>query len=227
MIRVLLVIDVPFYRDGLERLLSCDGEMVLVAAVGSDEAAVSIEREAPDVVLMDLAHPDPIAQVRALRARFNEVRIVILGIDDTEEAVVSFLEAGIAGYVSRRASYAELVQVLRKTMTDDWSCSPRAMALLLKRLANLSAQPHSVAAPSRITGLTDREQQILKLVGKGLSNKRIATMLNISHATTKNHVHRVLGKLQLRTRAEIAAFLHRDIDLAGHSEPQRIQRLRS
>lgn len=223
MIRVLLVIDVPFYRDGLQRLLEADGDIVLVAAVGSEQALASVEREAPDVVLMDIGHCDALEQVRALRARWHAIRIVVLAIDDTEDAVVSFLEAGIAGYVSRRAGYAELVQVLRKTMRDEWSCSPRAMALLLKRLADLSAHPRPAAEPDHFAaGLTDREQQILKLLGQGLSNKRIATMLNISHATTKNHVHRVLAKLQLRTRAEIAAFVHRDPGVRVPAESRKI-----
>jgi len=213
MIRVLLVIDVPFYRDGLHRLLAQDGEITVVAAVSRSEAVASVGLEHPDLVLLDIGARGARECLSELRELAQAPRVVALAVADDEDSVVDWLEAGVSGYVSKNSGYAELIQVLHSAARGEWSCSAKVMAMMLRRLSVLSANAQATsAAPT----LTVRERQILELVGKGLSNKRIAMTLRISHATAKNHVHHILSKLQLRSRAEIAAYL------SGSPRPSRV-----
>ena len=122
---------------------------------------------------------------------------------ETPESVASWAAAGAIGYVSRSAGLADLLQCLQSAARGEVYCSPRVMSILLHRYA---AQPPPHVP--RGGGLTGREREILELVGRGLCNKVIAARLHISHATAKNHVHHILDKLQLRSRAEVAAYLH-------------------
>jgi two-component system, NarL family, nitrate/nitrite response regulator NarL len=121
--------------------------------------------------------------------------------------VLEWIEAGASGYVDKNSSASELIQVMHQAARGEWCCSPRVMAMVMQRLSTLAASSRATLPALASATLTAREQQILELVGQGLSNKRIAIALNISHATAKNHVHHILGKLQLRNRTEVAAYL--------------------
>lgn len=206
MIRVLLVVDVPFYRDGLYRLLSQDADIAVIGAVAGGDAVATARREQPDLVLLDISSPGARTWIAQVCNLSQPPRVVALAVDDAEESIVRWIEAGISGYVSRNSSYVELLQVLHAAVRGEWSCSPRVMSLVIRRLSALSAGARSASASA--ASLTVRERQILELIGKGLSNKRIAVALRISHATAKNHVHHILGKLRLENRAAVAAYLN-------------------
>ena len=203
--RVLLIVDVPFYRDGLQRLLSQDEAFMVVGAVSSEEAVAAATRENPALVLLDISPPDARRRLQQLLALSPAPRVVAMAVEETHESIVGWIEAGIAGYVTRNATSSELIQALHTAGRGEWSCSQRIMSLVMQRLTTLAAGSRNAMSPS--SALTARERQILDLVGKGLSNKRIAISLCISHATAKNHVHHILGKLQLRNRTEVAAYL--------------------
>jgi len=205
LLRVLLIIEVPFYRDGLERLLSQDGAITVIGAVCGDEAVATAEREKPGLVLLDISASSARRWLAELRALSQPPRIVALAVDETREAIVGWIEAGISGYVTRNSTSSELIQALHTAARGEWSCSQNVMSMVMQRLSTLSASSRTpTCAPQ---SLTARERQILELVGRGLSNKRIAISLSISHATAKNHVHHILSKLQLRNRMEVAAYL--------------------
>jgi DNA-binding NarL/FixJ family response regulator len=206
MIRAALVIDVPFYREGLETLLTQSADVTVVASLaGADEVATCIARESPDVVLLDISGAQTHTILAALRALSPPPPIVALALQETPESIAEWASAGAIGYISRTASLADLLQCLRCAVRGEAYCSPRVMAILLSRLVALEGRPRT--APARSADLTLREREILDLVGRGLSNKVIAARLHISHATAKNHVHHILDKLQLRSRAEVAAYL--------------------
>jgi DNA-binding NarL/FixJ family response regulator len=139
--------------------------------------------------------------------------VVALAVDETRDSVVSWIEAGVAGYVSKNSTSAELINALHTAARGEWACSQLVMSQIMKRLSMLAADARSTSA--NLTALTARERQILELAAQGMSNKRIAIVLSISHATAKNHLHHILGKLQLRNRAEIAPYLR------GVSPPPR------
>jgi two-component system, NarL family, nitrate/nitrite response regulator NarL len=203
MIRVLLVIDVPFYREGLAALLAQSAGVVVTGAVAdAHSAAQIITDDKPDVVLLDISA----AEARSVCALENAPPVVALAVGETPESVVQWAEAGAIGYVSRNAGLADLLQCLQSAARGETYCSPRIMSLVLHRFA-ADFDLHATAL-NRGDDLTNREREILELMGHGLSNKLIASRLHISHATAKNHVHNILDKLRLHSRAEVAAYLH-------------------
>ena len=157
----------------------------------------------PDVVLLDSALPNSLESVRAIRRQAGEVKVVALGLPEFDGAIIQCAEAGVAGYVTREGSRAELVATIRSVARGEALCSPRVAASLLQHVAALAAErprepPH---------GLTARELQIVELIDEGLSNKQIAGRLYIEVPTVKSHVHSILEKLGVRRRGEAVARL--------------------
>jgi len=196
---------VPFYREGLQRLLTQDGSLTVIGAVHGDDAIAAVTREQPSLVLLDISPANARTSLEQMKNLPQPPRVVALAVDETRESVLGWIEAGISGYVTKNSSSSDLIQVLHQAARGEWSCSQRVMSMVMQRLTSLSASTRATAAAP--AALTTRERQILELVGQGLSNKRIAIALNISHATAKNHVHHILSKLQLRNRTEVAAYL--------------------
>ena len=159
----------------------------------------AIERRAPDMVLLDAGLPDGVAVTRAIRSRAPDVRVIVISVPDGD--VLAFAEAGIAGFVTREASTAELLAAIASVERGEALCSPRAAAALLDRVATLAAaEPVAAREP-----LTAREKEILGLITAGLSNKEIATRLVIGVPTVKTHVHNILRKLGASRRGQAAA----------------------
>lgn len=161
------------------------------------------------MILLDISADVALETLKALLAGGDPPRVVVLAITETPECVAEWAALGALGYVSRNASLADLIHCLRCAARAEAYCSPRVMTMLLRGCA-LSRERASQGESRRAArgDLTAREREILELVGKGMSNKLIAARLHISHATAKNHVHHILDKLRLRSRAKVAAYLH-------------------
>jgi two-component system, NarL family, nitrate/nitrite response regulator NarL len=210
MVRTMIAIDVPFYRDGLAQLLT-GGEHAEVVSVLSlrDDIVRDVQEKRPDVVLLDITAPAAMRQLQRLRALPSPPRIVALLVGQTPDDVLVWAEAGITAYVTREATLEELVRVLQGAARDEAYCSPQIAAVLMRRLSTLARrQPPGDA---RTHSLTVREQEIFALLAKGLSNKAIGRALGISSATAKNHVHNILDKMQLHRRAEAAAYAQYEV----------------
>ena len=205
MIRILILSDVRLYREGLAEILNGRAELHVVGAAESGAAAVTRAGElSPDVVLVDQAMPECLGVIRSLVALLPSVKLVALGVSETEREVIDCAEAGASGYIPREGSLDDLVASLESVGRGELLCSPRAAATLLRRVA---CRAVSSANPASVGRLTTREAQIVRLVEQGLSNKEIASRLGIEVATVKNHVHNLLDKLQVHCRAEAAAHL--------------------
>jgi len=208
MVRTLIVIDVPFYRQGLQELLAKSGEVVVVGAASDAEDAERIVRfELPDVVLLDVGTVESVEVLRRIRRIEPTPRIVALAISETPESIMEWAESGIAGYVPRDASLAHLIRVLKGVVRDELYCSPRIAATMIRRLAALAASSRRSGDP--VGDLSTREHEVFLLIARGLSNKAIASHLGIANATAKNHVHNILDKLSLRRRVEATLLLQR------------------
>jgi len=208
MVRALIVIDIPFYRQGLQELLAKSGEVVVVGATSDAEETERIVRlELPDVVLLDVGGRESVEALRRTRRVEPAPRIVALAISETPESVMAWAESGIAGYVPRDASLADLIRVLKGVVRDELYCSPRIAASMIRRLATLAASSPRPRDP--VGELSTREHEVLSLIARGFSNKAIASHLGIANATAKNHVHNILDKLSLRRRVEAALLLQR------------------
>ena len=204
MIRVYLVASVRFYREGLEQVLaekaSWDIEVVGSSPHWTD-ALTQLSDLRPDCVLLDLQNSDGSLAVRQIGRRVPGVRVVALGLQETEDSVLSLAEAGIAGYASLDCSLDDLLNVVRSVYRDELQCPPRIAASLLRRVAALSSQSADHAG-----ALTRREEDVLLLLRQGLSNREIARALSIALPTVKNHVHQILEKLHVKRRHQAAAI---------------------
>jgi two-component system nitrate/nitrite response regulator NarL len=209
MIRVLVVADVPFYREGLQELLARSGGIEVVGAVSGAEQVESAARSAaPHVVLLDIGAIEVDVVLDRLLRMPNAPKIVALAVAETPQDVTRWVEAGVAGYVSRTATSGELIRALNDVVRDEVRCPPQIAATLMRRLAALAASAQSAATP--LQALTGREQEVLALLADGLPNKVIAARLRIQPATAKNHVHNILHKLDLSGRVEAATVLNRE-----------------
>lgn len=200
MIRVLIISDIRLYRDGLAHVLGRDDRIRVVGAQNAHGVDPDIPDSPPDVVLLDMANPSAMSAILDIAKRCPGVKVVALGVAQQDGDVIACAEAGVAGYVFRDASLEELFATIESAARGELRCSPAIAATLLRRVANLAS-----AQPTAPTNLTRREQEIVDLVGEGLSNKQIAARLFIEIPTVKNHIHSILEKLGVRTRAEAAA----------------------
>jgi two-component system nitrate/nitrite response regulator NarL len=204
LIRIFIIAEVRLYREGLEQILDHEEPFQVVGAAPSLGAAVALLRRArPDVVLLDLAGDGPTA-ARVLRLELPEAKLVALAIREVDAEVLAWAEAGMAGYVSREASLTELSATIRRAAAGELLCPPRITANLVRHLSHVVAQRPTARVPAPLTA---REIDVVRLIGRGLSNKEIARELSIALPTVKNHVHSVLEKLQVHRRGEAVSMM--------------------
>lgn len=204
---LLILSDIRFLREGLSEVLARDGAFVIgcVAADLGEAVAASIAHSSP-IILIDAALPDGLGAVARLRQVAPSAQIVALALRETEAEVIAWAQAGVCGYVPRSVGLSELADFVSKIMRHEQVCSTRIAGGLLRWIAKgpRAARPNTAADAM---ALTTREEQVVRLVAAGLSNKEIARRLHIGLATVKSHVHNVLGKLGLERRGQLAGWM--------------------
>ena len=201
-IRVLLVDDHAVVREGLRNFLALqDGLEIVGEASDGNEAIEQAQRLEPDVILMDLVMPglDGIGAMRQLRARSPASRVIVLTSFLEDERVLPAIQAGAAGYLLKNVAPAELARAIRAAHAGEAIIDPTAAARLVQAIAD-DARPR-IEEPER---LTRRERDVLELIARGQSNKRIALALGISEKTVKTHVGHLLAKLGVTDRTQAA-----------------------
>lgn len=205
---VLIVSAVRFLREAVAEIIRSH-QAFLIAGVAGDLAegsAIALERQ-PDIVLLDAAFPNGAAAVGRMRAAVPQATVVVLAVAESDERVVAWAEAGASGYIPSAAAPGDLAPFLKAIMRGEQPCSERAAARLLRRMASGEHTSGARAMRSERSVLTAREAQIVRLIDAGLSNKEIARRLNIEVATTKSHVHNLLGKLDLQRRGQVSLWV--------------------
>ncbi|MFI9463027.1 response regulator [Streptomyces xiamenensis] len=204
-IRVLLVDDDPLVRAGLRLMLGAAPDLRVVgeAADGAEVGAL-VARLAPDVVLMDIRMPgtDGLTATEALCAAPAAPEVVVLTTFHADDQVLRALRAGAAGYVLKDTPPAEIVEAVRRVAAGDPVLSPAVTRRLIGTLT--SAGRDTRRARRRLESLAEREREVALAVGRGLSNAEIAAALYLSVPTVKAYVSRVLTKLELNNRVQIA-----------------------
>jgi DNA-binding NarL/FixJ family response regulator len=203
-IRLLIVDDHAIVRAGLERLLSAEPDLDVVAAVGGGgEAVAVVDDTAPDVVLMDLSMPgmDGIAATRAIRDRSPGTEVVVLTSFSDRERILQALDAGAIGYLLKDGEPDELVRGVRAAARGESPLDPKAARQLI---ASRAAAP---PPPDPRAELTEREREVLALLAEGTPNKVIARRLDIAEKTVKNHVSRIFQALGVTDRTQAALWV--------------------
>ncbi|MFD5779505.1 response regulator [Streptomyces sp. NPDC126933] len=210
-IRLIIVDDDPLVRAGLTFMLggADDIEIVGEAADGSEVAAL-VERSAPDVVLMDIRMPvmDGLTATETLRRRPDAPEVLVLTTFHADEQVLRALRAGAAGFVLKDTAPAEIVTAVRRVAAGDPVLSPAVTRQLMTHVAGAATGTRRDSAADRLASLAEREREVALAVGRGRSNAEIAAGLYLSVPTVKAHVSRILAKLGLNNRVQIALLVH-------------------
>ena len=210
-IRVAIADDQPLIRTGLRAMLDHASDLELVGEAEDGEQAVAVvARERPDVVLMDIRMPvlDGIEATRRITgdAGLDAVRVVILTTFDVDDYVHAAIRAGASGFLLKDAPPEEVLDAIRVVARGDALLAPSVTRRLI---AELAARPDAERPPPpQLDGLTEREREVLALVGRGLSNAEIASRLFVSPATAKTHVSHVMTKLYARDRAQLVVIAY-------------------
>ena len=204
-IRLILADDHPIFRDGLVQSIEETGEFKVVGVGESAEDAVLLARKyKPDIALLDLSMPgNGISAARQISAEGTATYISMLTVSEDESDVTSALQAGAIGYVLKGVSARELRRVLTGIAKGEAHVSPALAAQVLKIM-----QKPKRAERDPIDDLTKREEDILRRVSKGLSNREVADDLGLQEKTVKHYMTTILGKLHARNRVEAALIAH-------------------
>jgi DNA-binding NarL/FixJ family response regulator len=202
--KVLIVDDYTLYREYLAAVIASNGSATPCVAWDLSSLVGAFEDSMPRVVLLNAATRDSAYLLRQTLKMNPTAQVIVLGMsEDDELEIVACAEAGVAGYHMRSESLEDLLLLIRKVAAGESLCSPRVSAILLRRLSALASQPQPAAEEPVLTA---REAQILRMLELGLSNRDIAGRLCIAIHTVKNHMHSLLAKLGVSTRAEAAAL---------------------
>jgi DNA-binding NarL/FixJ family response regulator len=211
LIRVLLADDQALVRAGFRALLDSASDIQVVAEAADGEEAVRLARaERPDVVLMDIRMPgvDGLAAAARVIAEpaLESTRIIILTTFDLDEYIFEALRSGVSGFLVKDTEPRDLLQAVRVVHGGEALLSP---GITRRLIADYTSRPRANPGPSpRLNGLTDREREVVALVGRGLSNEEIAAELVLSPATAKTHVSRAMVKLGVRDRAQLVVLAY-------------------
>jgi len=209
-VRVLIVDDDALVRAGLTMILAgaADVDVVGEAADGS-EVAAAVVRHRPDVVLMDIRMPrvDGLAATEALRARPDAPEVIVLTTFDADEFVLRALRAGASGFLLKDTPPVEILHAVRRVAAGEATLSPTVTRQLIAHVAAPAQSPRPDAV-RQLDRLSEREREVALALGQGKSNAEISAELFMSVATVKAHVSRLLTKLELNNRVQVALLVH-------------------
>lgn len=223
MVRVLIVEDVTLVSDAIRLALHREPDIHVVGvATCASEALVRLADS--DIVLVNirLRNDAALDLVERLRRRDRVVKVVVMNVQSPERELLPFLDPGIAGYVLASSDLEGFVEALRMVHRGEAAVSPKVAATLMNRLAQL-ARAHNLhgwnACMLPVDALTAREYEVIELIARGLSNQEIADCLTIEVGTVKNHVHNILGKLNVSSRRAAAALVARSRSTVRNERP--------
>jgi NarL family two-component system response regulator LiaR len=201
LLRILIADDHAIVREGLEAILSAQPDFALVGVATNGLEAVALAAQLnPDVILIDLVMPkmDGLAAIQAIRAANPQACILVLTSFADDERVFPAIKAGALGYLLKDTLPQDLLQALREVAQGQVSLHPEIARRMLREINQPAERP--------LTGLTEREQETLRLLAEGLSNQAIAAQMGIHETTVAKYVSALLGKLGLTSRTQAALY---------------------
>jgi DNA-binding NarL/FixJ family response regulator len=214
-IKTMIVDDQPLVRAGFRMILASQPDIELVGEAQDGAQAVALAKDLAaqgtpaDIVVMDIRMPvmDGVEATKHLGAMENPPRIIVLTTFDTDEDAFASLQAGASGFLLKNSPPEDLLAAIRTVARGDAVVAPRVTRRLLEHFAGRFTAPAGRQDP-RLDQLTEREREVVALIAQGLSNLEIASRLVVAEATVKTHVGRILSKLDLRDRVQIAVLAY-------------------
>jgi two-component system, NarL family, response regulator DevR len=206
-IKVFLLDDHEVVRRGVHDLLDDEPDITVVGEAATvEQALIRVPALRPDVAVLDVRLPDGdgVTVCRELRSKMPDLACLMLTSFDDEEALLDSIMAGAAGYVLKQIQGSDLVSAVRTVARGQSLLDASATAKLMARLRSAGQQP--AEEPDVLPGLTDREREILDLIGEGLTNRQIGQRLYLAEKTVKNHISRLLSKLGVERRVQAAVI---------------------
>lgn len=221
MIHLAIVSDIRLYREALVELLNNNNHIHVSGTADSAESAIQLIRQVtPDVVLLDMTMLESSQLVGQIFPYSPDTQIVALAMPEEEDRILTCVQAGITGYLSREVSLEQLIDTVQGVAKGELRCPRRIVASLFHKLKTLpasnSAEPSvnrgdDESVEAKMSSLTGRERQITQLIAEGLSNKQIARQLVIEISTVKNHVHNILTKMNLHSRVHLISAMQQQL----------------
>jgi len=205
--RILLVDDHDLFRAGLAGLINAQPDLEVVAEASDGLEALKLARDLePELIVMDINMPvcDGLEATRLICTELPGTRIVILTIHDEDEKLFAAIKAGAVGYILKDTNKADFLQGLHGVLDGEAALPPKMAVRMLEEFSRLMNQPGAAAQDQDLPDLTSREQDVLKCIAQGCSDKEIADQLSISLHTVKSHVRNILSKLHAANRREAA-----------------------
>lgn len=203
MINVMIVDDHSLIREGIKQLLEFDGSMKVVNEAGDGEECLElIEKVSPDVLLLDINMPkkNGIEVLEEIKRKGLNVKVLILTVHNEVEYLIKAVDIGVDGYILKDSESSELKKAIQTVMDGNSYIQPNLIPALNNRLINRDADKE------KIYSLTKREIEVLILIANGMFNKDIATQMNISERTVKNHISNIFKKIDVADRTQAAVF---------------------
>jgi DNA-binding NarL/FixJ family response regulator len=210
-IRVLIVDDDALVRAGLTMMLAGAEDLAVVADVADGaEVVPAVNEHRPDVVLMDIRMPrlDGLAATERLRARRDPPEIIILTTFDTDDHILRAMRAGASGFLLKHTPPPDIIQAIRQVAAGEPMLSPAVLRRMMSYVAESGVDPRRERARKLLARLSEGERAVATLVGQGRTNGEIGRELSMSVATVKAYVSRLLTKLELNNRVQIALLVH-------------------
>jgi len=209
MITVAIIEDNRLVREGMTDMLNELPDVEVVLAATSLEAAMLKEKN-PRVVLLDVGLQDrnSLRLAETVQKEIEGARVIVMDLLPVHEEIAEFVNVGVAGFILKDATFDDFVGTIRSVAEGARVLPPPMTGTLFSQIARAAVRRGKTAAIEGVR-ITQREREVIELIGDGMSNKEIATRLNIAADTVKSHVRNVMEKLALHTRLQIAAYAHR------------------
>ncbi|GAA3451963.1 response regulator [Dactylosporangium matsuzakiense] len=210
-IRVVVADDQTAVREGLALMLSLLDDVEVVGEAADGEAALElVAAHRPDVVLMDLRMPrrDGVSATAEIRAAHPETRVVVLTTFADDEHILSALQAGALGYLTKDAGRVQIAHAVRAAAAGQSVLDPQVQQRLVAAAVQGGGSATTAEAPAAAEGLTARETEVLALIAAGLSNREIAERLYVTEVTVKSHINRLFAKIGVRDRAQAVRYAY-------------------
>src|SRR5436190_12611515 len=202
---IVIVDDHPLFRKGLQELIQSDGAFAVSGEAGDAAEAMGVVRKLnPDLMIVDLSLPgaNGIELIKNIRAEFPKLPILVLSMHDESLYAVRALRAGAQGYVMKHEAMANVIQAIQEVLGGRPYLSPAMAAQVITKFA----RGHVEGEPDPTERLSDRELEVLELIGKGTEVRQIAKLLHLSPKTVETHRSHIKEKLQLKNAREVARF---------------------